>query len=203
MFKRLAFLCLIFTLVLAVSACRGRGGTDDLEEWFAGIFGEDLNLTIEITGVYDVDDTTTLIQKIAGNVMHLVMSSEAYDYEEYIIEEDGEWFSYMLYGDGEWMRFPDNHGITTMFDELFETALSSEWFEVDGNTYTLKPEHFVDVFDDNDDIGSMVITLIDNQMTMVLTGAGDQEGVVVTIVVKDVGTTVIELPDFGELDDYS
>ncbi len=203
MFKRLAVFVLMLTLLLAVSACRGRGGTGDLEDWFAGIFGEELNLTIEITGVFEVGEDTTLIQMIDGNVMYMFMSSDEYEYTEYVIEEDGEWFSYMLYGDDEWIRFPDDYGITTIFDEMFETALETGWFDVDGNTYTLRPEHYVDVFDDTEDVGSMVITLTDDEMTMVLTGAGDQEGIVVTIVIKDVGSTVIELPDFGEIEDWS
>ena len=178
-------------------------GPNDLAGLLTLLNSPTLNITIEITMTGDGDETVSMLILIDGEESYTqtIWSGISFQVEEYIYREEGTLYK-------RWRQI--NEGVPSSWSSgsvtdplsifgLYANPFQLSWFDADGNTYTLKLEHAEDVFGEETgpELESFVITVSPTQ-TMFVAIFTDSEGreVIVTHVFKDLGITVIDIPDF-------
>lgn len=202
---------LVFIFLLGVYACAKDGSEDDVDNgdngvtgaeallswWLDNIYGSERNMTIEIYLDRDDEPVLSNVYKHDGREGSAqIYSEELGDSMTYYVVEDGQLYSYYITPEAtRYVRSVKSSELDIWFFGD-EQTLSYAWFNVSGQTCDLKPAHIQELLGTSIYSGFQ-ITVSETALTLTYQYAADGAGKLI-VVFKDVGTTVLEFPDFGD-----
>ena len=191
--KKLTTFAITVLLAFTLAACAENGeDVSELQEAFDEVDGaESFTVAMEMDTPMGTFEMTS---KIDGNKEY--SSGFGPDYYA-IIEEDTRYI--IEEQDGEWVKEEDPNYVPAE-EDLETDNLEAEWFTKDDNIYTLKSEHYEDVFGEGDtsEITVYHVELLDNGLTITLEMETEEQTSTTILSYTDIGETVVELPDYIE-----
>ena len=178
---------------------------DDLEVAFDAFWENDnFTHTMRLEGLPGSPDMY-MQYKTDGEIFYVRMTEETVTLETYILTEDGERVSYgREYPDGTWLRQTDPDD-PHFFEEFLDMLVwdVSEYVYQDG-VYTLNDDALEEFFGEDVNLEHAFYTVVlDNgRFEIVIQETVDGDVWMATFEYEDIGTTIIELPDFDDIAEY-